>query len=74
MIRCRKIRDKFLYSIEMSGFDFSMEKELLSWCTQTFGESALNNTDDEARWIIQWNGIRFKRKEDVTWFMIRWSN
>lgn len=49
--------------------------EITKWCYETFGRPGYHHLIDQTRWKdgIQWGEIFFSRKEDLEWFVLRWS-
>ena len=45
------------------------------WCYQTYGVPGIHVDTDEIRWQdnIKFGEVRFSRKEDLEWFVLRWS-
>ena len=50
-------------------------KEITKWCYATFGPPGLNHNTRQIRWkdSINWGEAIFSRKEDLEWFVLRWS-
>ena len=49
--------------------------EITSWCYKTFGAPGMNHLTKQIRWkdSIQYGEVYFNRKEDLEWFVLRWS-
>jgi hypothetical protein len=49
--------------------------EIARWCYQTFGAPGMNTLTKQTRWkdSIQYGEVYFNRKEDLTWFLLRWA-
>lgn len=58
---------------------FTLQKDMLGpmtkWCYETFGNSGYHPLTDEYRWSddIRYGEVQFSRKEDLEWFVLRWS-
>lgn len=62
----RKINNnEFPYVVDIS--DMMLHNEIHAWAIETFGRP---NTDD-SKWVVQWNGFRFKEEAYVTWLIMR---
>ena len=50
-------------------------KEITKWCYNTFGAPGVNHNTHQTRWkdSINWGEAIFSRKEDLEWFVLRWS-
>lgn len=48
---------------------------IIEWCYTTFGQPGFNHLTHQTRWKdeIFYGEVYFSRKEDLTWFMLRWS-
>lgn len=53
----------------------SQVDEMRAWCYKTFGQSGYHPLTDEFRWRddIPYGEVRFSRKQDLEWFVIKWS-
>ena len=49
--------------------------EIYDWCYHTFGPSGFNHLTHQTRWAdeIRHGEAYFSRKEDLEWFVLRWS-
>lgn len=49
--------------------------EITQWCYKSFGPAGFRHLTNETRWkdSIQWGEVYFSRKEDLEWFVLRWS-
>lgn len=45
------------------------------WCHRTFGPDRVDHNTHQLRWKdqIYYGEVYFSRKEDLTWFVLRWS-
>lgn len=55
----------FPYVVDIS--DPLLQVTIYDWCFETFGPV----NDDDGKWVIQWNGFRFKEEAYVTWLIMR---
>ena len=70
-----------LYSSEGSWYIAAFETprqnrpEITKWCYKTFGAPGMNHLTKQIRWKdgILYGEIYFSRKEDLEWFVLRWS-
>lgn len=49
--------------------------EITRWCYEAFGPPGWQPNIYQTRWkdSIQWGELYFSRKEDLEWFVLRWS-
>jgi hypothetical protein len=49
--------------------------EITRWCYKTYGNPGFNTNTQQIRWSdgIKWGEVIFSRKEDLEWFLLRWS-
>jgi hypothetical protein len=49
--------------------------EITQWCYKAFGPPGFNHLTFETRWkdSINWGEVYFSRKEDLEWFVLKWS-
>lgn len=49
--------------------------DMYDWCYKTFGQPGFNNLTHKTRWgdEIRHGEVYFSRKEDLEWFVLRWS-
>lgn len=49
--------------------------EIIEWCYQVFGTPGFNHLTYQTRWKdeIFYGEVYFNRKEDLEWFVLRWS-
>lgn len=58
---------------------FTAKKEtrpdITRWCYQTYGAPGYRANTAEIRWkdAIQYGEIHFSRKQDLEWFLLKWS-
>jgi|688.fasta_scaffold640755_3 hypothetical protein len=57
--------DPFPYVVDIN--DSILQIKIYDWCLETFGN--VNSAD--SKWIVQWNGFRFKEEAYVTWLIMR---
>lgn len=66
----------FPYSVTMEPDNF-LETEIAGmyqWCEETFGNPATTgSTPTSEAWIRHYSGMRFKEKEHLDWFILRWA-
>ena len=45
------------------------------WCWETFGQQGFKPDTHEVRWKdgITFGEIRFSRKQDIEWFLLKWE-
>ena len=50
-------------------------EEMENWCYKTFGPTEFNHLTYEQRWKndIRFGEVSFKRKQDLEWFVLKWS-
>lgn len=50
-------------------------QEMTKWCHQTFGAPGYLVDTHEIRWVdqIKYGEVRFRRKSDAEFFILRWS-
>jgi hypothetical protein len=66
---------QFPYAIDYNDI-LDMPSELYEWCEQQFGYPKHKcDSDDikQCRWIMTITGVRFRKKEDQLWFVLKWS-
>lgn len=53
----------------------SIIDDIRSWCYNAFGRPGYFPLTDEFRWNddIFYGEVQFSRKEDLEWFLLRWS-
>lgn len=61
----------------MAAFESKKEgrAEMTKWCYHTFGPPGFRHLTHDTRWKdgIQFGEIYFARKQDLEWFVLRWS-
>jgi hypothetical protein len=58
---------KFVIQNELKGPDPHID-----WCTNTFGES-YNHLTDQCFWFMRDGRFYFRKEEDMTMFVLRWT-
>lgn len=50
--------------------------EIQRWCYKTYGQSGYHPLQDHVRWkdSIQYGEIYFNNKQDLEWFVLKWSS
>jgi hypothetical protein len=46
--------------------------EMIEWCQEQYG-CPYNNIGNLGQWIREMDGVRFKKEQHRTWFIMRWS-
>jgi len=66
-------KDYFVAAFPMQ--DVRIQREMRTWCYNTFGEPGYRVTTDEVRWLdeIAYGEVRFSRESDLAMFLLRWE-